>query len=206
MSDAWVWDMYRPARFVKNVRVLTFKDVNVEELARHELSVELPGTSRALVHSDGRLGWPSTACLRGRPHAGGRGTRLGSPDRARSEVAGAGQGRVGCVRRAGGGRAPGGRGDDRPGPQLALPAGRDRHRRARRRRAGRLRGEDPVVAPRSGTRWRPSPRARRRGCAGWPRPGSHERRVHPAEVRIDLVGVLRPARGAAGVEHVRGVA
>ena len=33
MSDAWVWDMYRPARFVKNVRVLTFKDVNVEELA-----------------------------------------------------------------------------------------------------------------------------------------------------------------------------
>ena len=43
MADAWVWDMYRPARFVKNVRVLTFKDVNVEELARHELSVELPG-------------------------------------------------------------------------------------------------------------------------------------------------------------------
>ena len=41
MADAWVWDMYRPARFVKNVRVLTFKDVNVEELARHELSVEL---------------------------------------------------------------------------------------------------------------------------------------------------------------------
>ena len=42
MSDAWVWDMYRQARFVKNVRVLTFKDVNVEELARQELSVELP--------------------------------------------------------------------------------------------------------------------------------------------------------------------
>ena len=42
MADAWVWDMYRQARFVKNVRVLTFKDVNVEELARHELSVELP--------------------------------------------------------------------------------------------------------------------------------------------------------------------
>lgn len=37
MSDAWVWDMYRPARFVKNVRVLTFKDVNVEELAKAEL-------------------------------------------------------------------------------------------------------------------------------------------------------------------------
>ena len=37
MSDAWVWDMYRPARFVKNVRVLTFKDVNVEELPKVEL-------------------------------------------------------------------------------------------------------------------------------------------------------------------------
>jgi hypothetical protein len=37
MSDAWVWDMYRPARFVKNVRVLTFKDVNIEELDRPDL-------------------------------------------------------------------------------------------------------------------------------------------------------------------------
>jgi hypothetical protein len=37
MTDAWVWDMYRPARFVKNVRVLTFKDVNVEELAKPDL-------------------------------------------------------------------------------------------------------------------------------------------------------------------------
>ena len=37
MSDAWVWDMYRPARFVANVRVLTFRDVNVEELAGKEL-------------------------------------------------------------------------------------------------------------------------------------------------------------------------
>lgn len=40
MTDAWVWDMYRPARFVRNVRVLTFKDVNVEELAKADL--ELP--------------------------------------------------------------------------------------------------------------------------------------------------------------------
>ena len=37
MADAWVWDMYRPARFVKNVRVVTFKDVNIEELAASEL-------------------------------------------------------------------------------------------------------------------------------------------------------------------------
>ena len=41
MRDAWVWDMYRPARFVKTVRVVTFKDVNVEELDKPEL--ELPG-------------------------------------------------------------------------------------------------------------------------------------------------------------------
>lgn len=34
LSDAWVWDMYRPARFVPHVRVLTFHDVNVEELAK----------------------------------------------------------------------------------------------------------------------------------------------------------------------------
>jgi hypothetical protein len=40
MSDAWVWDVYRPARFVKHVRVVTFKDVNVEELAKADL--ELP--------------------------------------------------------------------------------------------------------------------------------------------------------------------
>ena len=33
LQDAWVWDMYRPARFVANVRVVTFKDVNIEELA-----------------------------------------------------------------------------------------------------------------------------------------------------------------------------
>ena len=41
MSDAWVWDMYRPARFVKNVRGVTFKDVNVEELDKPDL--RLPG-------------------------------------------------------------------------------------------------------------------------------------------------------------------
>jgi hypothetical protein len=37
MADAWVWDMYRPARFAKNVKVVTFKDVNIEELAASDL-------------------------------------------------------------------------------------------------------------------------------------------------------------------------
>ncbi|MPZ73978.1 MAG: DUF2469 family protein [Nitriliruptorales bacterium] len=36
LRDAWVWDMYRPARFVANVRVLTFRDVNVEELTAED--------------------------------------------------------------------------------------------------------------------------------------------------------------------------
>ena len=38
LTDAWVWDMYRPgpARFVSSVRVVTFKDVNVEEIHRDD--------------------------------------------------------------------------------------------------------------------------------------------------------------------------
>jgi len=39
LSDAWVWDMYRKSRFVPKVRVLTFKDVNVEELPHSDLSL-----------------------------------------------------------------------------------------------------------------------------------------------------------------------
>ena len=40
MNDVWVWDVYRSDRFVQSVRVLTFKDVNVEKLSGKEL--ELP--------------------------------------------------------------------------------------------------------------------------------------------------------------------
>jgi hypothetical protein len=39
LTDAWVWDMYRKSRFVPNVKVLTFKDVNVEELPVPDLSI-----------------------------------------------------------------------------------------------------------------------------------------------------------------------
>lgn len=41
LRDAWVWDMYRqtPMRFVPSVRVVTFKDVNIEELPRAELGL-----------------------------------------------------------------------------------------------------------------------------------------------------------------------
>ncbi|MBX3311554.1 MAG: DUF2469 family protein [Microbacteriaceae bacterium] len=40
MRDVWVWDIYRANRLARNVRVLTFKDVNIEELVNREL--ELP--------------------------------------------------------------------------------------------------------------------------------------------------------------------
>jgi hypothetical protein len=36
LRDAWVWDMYRTSRFVSSVRIVTFKDVNVEELPKEE--------------------------------------------------------------------------------------------------------------------------------------------------------------------------
>jgi hypothetical protein len=42
LGDAWVWDMYRPARFVKNVTVLTFKDVNIEELEKPDMEMRPP--------------------------------------------------------------------------------------------------------------------------------------------------------------------
>ncbi len=39
MSDVWVWDIYRTDRFVKQVKVMTFKDVNVEEIGNRELEI-----------------------------------------------------------------------------------------------------------------------------------------------------------------------
>jgi len=39
MGDAWVWDMFRPARFLQKVQVLTFRDVNIEELESSELKL-----------------------------------------------------------------------------------------------------------------------------------------------------------------------
>ncbi|MGO9962869.1 MAG: DUF2469 family protein [Acidimicrobiales bacterium] len=36
LGDAWVWDMYRQARFVSSVHVVTYKDVNVEALPKDE--------------------------------------------------------------------------------------------------------------------------------------------------------------------------
>ena len=38
LADAWVWDMYRPARFVSHVQVLTSRDVNIEQLSQKEIT------------------------------------------------------------------------------------------------------------------------------------------------------------------------
>jgi predicted glutamine amidotransferase len=40
LNDAWVWDMYRPFRFVSTVKVLTFKDVNIEEITKDSSALE----------------------------------------------------------------------------------------------------------------------------------------------------------------------
>ena len=41
LVDAWVWDIYRTSRFVRSVRVVTFKDVNVEELNKQDITREI---------------------------------------------------------------------------------------------------------------------------------------------------------------------
>jgi hypothetical protein len=46
MDDAWVWDMYRKSRFVPKARVLSFKDVNVEELPPSDPSQVLGDAGR----------------------------------------------------------------------------------------------------------------------------------------------------------------
>ena len=41
MADAWVWDMYRPSRFVKSAKILTFRDVSIEEIVHADFD-EVP--------------------------------------------------------------------------------------------------------------------------------------------------------------------
>jgi hypothetical protein len=44
LADAWVWDMHRTARFVTKVRVLTQRDVNIEEISRKDDEIPPGGT------------------------------------------------------------------------------------------------------------------------------------------------------------------
>ena len=39
LTDAWVWDVYRSSRFAKSVRIVTFKDVNVEEVQKSDIDI-----------------------------------------------------------------------------------------------------------------------------------------------------------------------
>lgn len=41
LSGTWVWDVYRTSRFIRSVRIVTFKDVNVEELSKADITREL---------------------------------------------------------------------------------------------------------------------------------------------------------------------
>ena len=36
LTDAWVWELFRPTRFASSVRILTRRDVNVEELRQED--------------------------------------------------------------------------------------------------------------------------------------------------------------------------
>ena len=38
-SAGQVWDVYRSSRFVKSVRIVTFKDVNVEEVQKTDIDI-----------------------------------------------------------------------------------------------------------------------------------------------------------------------
>jgi hypothetical protein len=46
LRDAWVWDMYRTSRFVAAVTIVTFKDVNVEELPKSDIVIEAQPETR----------------------------------------------------------------------------------------------------------------------------------------------------------------
>lgn len=39
LTDAWVWDIYRSSRFVKTVRIVSFKDVNIEEVQKNDIDI-----------------------------------------------------------------------------------------------------------------------------------------------------------------------
>ena len=54
LRDAWVWDMYRTSRFVQAVRIVTFKDVNVEELPSRTSRLAVPGGHVRLGASGGQ--------------------------------------------------------------------------------------------------------------------------------------------------------
>ena len=135
MGDAWVWDMYRPARFVKSAKVLTFRDVSIEEIAHSDLEVPKPTDQLRPGHCEsrvpaesGRPGFHST-----RSSSVPRFHRFRAPRTIRvgvrmllSEVGDAGDGIEEADRdtwRGLGVRRIAAAGHADPGAELALPAG-----------------------------------------------------------------------------------
>ena len=55
LRDAWVWDMYRQQRFVPHVRIVTFRDVSIEELTPGDLAMPPEGLAEGpgLGRTDG---------------------------------------------------------------------------------------------------------------------------------------------------------
>ena len=204
MHDAWVWDIYRPARFAKTVRVVTFKDVNVEELAKSELELPRASSRRPVglrMSSTGPDAVRAVHSARRRARAGRVPAGLAGPhddDRGRAQ-------RAGPLRRGPRGALPARPGHGGPRPELALRARRGRRRGARRRLRRHLRGEDaPVLGVRRAGRGRDL----RQGDAAAPAGRGLPARAPaggPARVRIDVVGDAVPARAAGLVRHVVGV-
>src|SRR3546814_11904892 len=60
MRDAWVWDMYRTTRFVASVSIVTFKDVNIEELPKTDLCGD--GRGRCSPFQIGRASCRERVC------------------------------------------------------------------------------------------------------------------------------------------------
>jgi hypothetical protein len=68
MQDVWVWDIYRTDRFVKTVKVLTFKDVNLEGLSGKaceipkELAVGEQSLTLQFIEVIAPLSWIQSFC------------------------------------------------------------------------------------------------------------------------------------------------
>ena len=221
MADAWVWDMYRPARFVKQVRVLTFKDVNIEELNKSELDlprIRLQGLTcgrrpricgRPPPHSTGERSFPQPPGCPPEIHI----ARLRLvPSQSVPEVVPNERAR----------KALGRYGEDLAARRLREAGmavlernwrcadGRDRHRRARRRTRwssarSRPAGAAGVRAP-DGRRHARARRERLRAARRALARSGHGRTAAAAGCASTWSACCCRDRGAPVVEHARGVA
>ena len=163
MADAWVWDMYRPARFVKNVRV---RDLQGRQRRGARPEASSRWTCRRSSPSAGRARQPRQRLVlvepgelrAGRPPSSGPARAPPSPTSTRSGAVGTTRGPAARVR-------AGGRPSCRCGSRASAEVRRS-PRPARRPGPG-SRGERLGVADRGDHRRRPGPaRCARRGPRG----------------------------------------